>query len=134
MDFDQIDLGLNDEYIDYCDDIDYNKLVADKGKGASTTFTVLQLNTRGVLNKHDSLKLLLNDIKKDSRVDVMLLVETWLNKTNAKLFMLPGYKLLSSHKKNKKSGAVGVLVSQEYDCRLRPDLSLNVPNFVLLLK
>ena len=71
MDFDQIDLGLNDEYVDHCDYIDYNKLVTDKNKGANTTFTVLQLNTRGVLNKRDSLNLLLNDIKKDSRVDVM---------------------------------------------------------------
>ena len=129
MDFDQIDIGLNDEYTDHCDYIDYNKLVPDTCKGTNTTFTVLQLNTRGVLNKRDSLKLLLNDIKNDSRVDVMLLVETWLTKTNAKRFILPGYKFLSSHRKNKKGGGVGILVSHEYDCRPRPDLSMNVPNF-----
>ena len=132
MNSDWIDLGFNDEYIDHCDYIDYNDLVADISKGKNTIFTVLQLNTRGVLNKQDPLKLLLNDIKKDNRVDVVLLVETWLNKTNAKRFMVPGYKFLSSHRKNKKGGGVAILVSQEYDCRPRPDLSLNIPNFECL--
>ena len=128
MNTDRIDLGFNDEYIDHCDYIDYNDFVSDKNKANRSTLTVMQLNTRGVLNKRDPLKLLLNDIKKDSRVDIVLLVETWLNKTNAKRFMIPGYKFLSSHRKNKKGGGVGVLVSQEFDCRPRPDLSMNIPN------
>ena len=128
MDTDRIDLGFNDKYIDHCDYIDYSEFTADKSYGNRDTLSILQLNTRGILNKRDTLKSLLNDIKKDSRVDVVLLVETWLNKTTAKRFMIPGYKFLSSHWKHKKGGGVGVLVSQDLDCRPRPDLSMNIPN------
>ena len=75
------------------------------------------------------MKALFNDIKKDHRIDVALLVETWLNKNTSKRFMLPGYRFLGSHRKDKKGGGVCVLVSQDLDCRVRPDLSMNIPNF-----
>ena len=129
MNSNHIDLGYNDDYVDHCDYIDYAELTEDNASSYKDTFTVLQLNTRGVLNKRDSLKALFNEIKKDNRIDVALLVETWLNKTTAKRFKLPGYKFLSSHRKNKKGGGVGVLVSQDLDCRSRPDLSISIPNF-----
>ena len=113
MESDRIDLGFNDDYVDQCDYIDYSEISIDKHVGTKNTFTVMQLNARGVLNKRDPLKDLLNDIKKDSRVDVVLLVETWLKKTTEKRFMIPGYKFLSSHRKNKKGGGVGILVSKD---------------------
>ena len=129
MDTDRIDLGFNYDYIDHCDYVDYSEITVDKNNKNRNTLTAMQLNARGVLNKRDPLKIVLNDIKKDNRVDVVLLVETWLSKTTAKRFMIPGYKFLSSHRKNKKGGGVGVLVSQDLDCRPRPDLSMNIPNF-----
>ena len=129
MNSNHIDLGYNDDYVDHCDYVDYAELTKDNVSSHKETFSVLQLNTRGVLNKHDSLKALFNEVKNDNRVDVALLVETWLNKTTAKRFKLSGYKFLSSHRKNKKGGGVGVLVSKDLDCRPRPDLSMNIPNF-----
>ena len=91
--------------------------------------TVLQLNICGVLNKQEKLKNLLNDIRKDSRVDVAMLVETWLNKNNDNRLNVPEYQFFGSHRKQKKGGGVGILVSQELQCRPRKDLCLNVPNF-----
>ena len=132
MEFDRIYLGFNDEYTDHCDYIDYSEITTDSNQKNKGTFTIMQLNSRGVLNKRDALQLLLNDIKKDSRVDVVLLVETWLNKSNSKRFMVPGYKFFSSHRRNKKGGGVGVLVNQKFDCRPRPDLSMNIPNLEAL--
>ena len=127
MESDWIDLGFNDEYLDHCDYVDYSMLSYDTK--SANTLTVLQLNTHGALNKRDSLMSLFADIKKDNRVDVALLVETWLTKTNTKRFMIPGYKFLGSHRKNKRGGGVGILVSQDMDCRSRDDLSLQVPDF-----
>ena len=102
MESDQIDLGFNDDYVDQCDYIDYSEIATDKNVRNRNNFTVMQLNARGVLNKRDLLKDLLSDIKKDSRVNVVLLVETWLKKTTEKRFMIPGYKFLSSHRKKQE--------------------------------
>ena len=81
------------------------------------------------MNKQDKLKTLLDDIKNDSRVDVVMLVETWLNKNNDKRLKIPGYQFFSFHRKQKRGGGVGILVSQELQCRARKDLCLNVPDF-----
>ena len=58
-----------------------------------------------------------------------MLVETWLNKQNTARVKIPRYQFIGFHRKNKKGGGVDVLISQELQCRMRNDLSLNVPNF-----
>ena len=123
---DRLDLGFNNETVDSCDYLDYSDLT--KNKSDKNHLTVLQLNICGVLNKQDELKDLLNDIKRDSRVDVVMMVETWLNNNNANRLKIPGYHFFGSHRKHKRGG-VGILISQELECRTRKDLSLNIPNF-----
>ena len=125
--YDGLDLGLNDSCKDMCNYIDYHCLPQQDSDPHN--FTVLQLNIRGLLNKQDRLKDLLTDIRKDSRVTVAMLVETWLNKRNANRVKIPGYQFIGSHRKSKRGGGVGVLISQELHCRRRTDLCLNVPNF-----
>ena len=127
MEYDHVDLGFNDSFVDHCDYLDYSTSTTNHDK--RTDLTILQLNVRGVINKRDRLMDLFKDIRKEHRVDVALLVETWLNKNNAKRFMLPGYCFYGSHRKNKKGGGVGVLIRQDLECRTRKDLSLDVPNF-----
>ena len=125
--YERLDLDFNNEIVDACDYLDYGELIKDKSD--MNNLTVLQLNIHGILNKQDKLKNLLNDIRKDSRVDVAMLVETWLNKNNDKRLKVPGYQFFGFHRKQKKGGGVGILVSQELQCRTRKDLCLNVPNF-----
>ena len=125
--YERLDLGFYNEIVDSCDYLDYGELTKDKSD--KNNLTVLQLNIRGILNKQDKLKTLLNDIKNDSRVDVAMLVETWLNKNNDKRLKIPGYQFFGFHRKQKRGGSVGILVNQELQCRTRKDLCLNVPNF-----
>ena len=97
--YERLDLGFNNEIVDSCDYLDYGELTKDKRD--KDNLTVLQLNIRGVLNKQEKLKTLLDDIKNDSRVDVAMLVETWLNKNNDKRMKIPGYQFFGFHRKQK---------------------------------
>ena len=121
-----ITLGFNNVIEDSCDYCDYSNadLVAK-----SNGLAILQHNIRGVLGKQDPLKLLLNNIRRDCRVQVIMLAETWLKKNNVKQFKTPGYSFIGSHRKSKHGGGVGILLSQNLKYRQRKDLSLNVPNF-----
>ena len=103
------DLGFNNDIVDSCDYLDYGDLTKDKSD--KNNLTVLQLNICDILNKQDKLKTLLNDIKNDSRVDVAMLVETWLNKNNDKRVKIPGYQFFGFHRKQKGGGGVGILIS-----------------------
>ena len=121
-----IDLGFNNVLEDLCHYRDYSNL---KTVSNFNGLAVLQHNIRGVLGKQDQLKLLLNNIKNDCRVQVVLLAKTWLSKNTLKRVKIPGYIFVGSHRKCKRGGGVGILVSQNLDYRQRKDLSLNIPNF-----
>ena len=127
MNYEHVDLGFNDSYVDHCDYLDYSNLTTKHDP--RSCLTILQLNIRGAISKRDRLLDLFKDIRNDHRIDVALLVETWLNKHNTKRFMIPGYQYYGFHRKNKKGGGVGVLISQDLECRTRKDLSLNVEEF-----
>ena len=76
-----IDLGFNNVIEDSCDYLDYSNVETVSNFNG---LAILQYNIRGVLGKQDSLKLLLNNIRRDCRVQVIMLAETWLNKNNVK--------------------------------------------------
>ena len=116
---DRLDLGFNNEIDDSCDYIDYGELTKVKRDKNNLT----------VLNKQEKLKALLDNSKNDIRVDVAMLVETWLNKNNDKRLKIPGYQFFGFHRKQKRGGGVGVLVSQRLQSRTRKDLCLNVLDF-----
>ena len=72
-----IDLDFNNVMEDSCDYWDYsNTETVSNFNGLA----ILQHNIHSVLGKQDLLKLLLNNIRKDCTVQVILLAETWLNK------------------------------------------------------
>ena len=126
-----IDLGFNDPLEDCCDYIDLdnreNELCNRKG------LNLLQFNIRGILSKQDLLKTFLRDISKDCKLDIIMLVETWLTKSNSKRLKIPGYAFVGSHRKHKRGGGVGILIRQDLEFRERPDLSLNIPNFECMM-
>ena len=55
--FETIDLGINNEYIDTCEYVNYSEVVSTPP--AKDILTILQLNIRGALGKQDHLKSLL---------------------------------------------------------------------------
>ena len=93
-----IDLGFNNVMEDSCDYLDYSNIETISNFNG---LAILQHNIRGVLGKQDSLKLLLNNIRKDCRVQVILLAETWLTKNSVKWVKIPGYNFIGSHRKSK---------------------------------
>ena len=112
-----LDIGSSNTAKDYCNYLNFSDLTRHANNHHN--FTVLQLNIRGLLNKQDKLKDLLNDIKNDSRVTIAMLVEMWLNKQNTARVKIPGYQFIGFHRKHKKGGGVGVLISQELQCRTK---------------
>ena len=93
-----IDLGFNNVMEDTCDYRDYSNIETVSNFNG---LAILQHNICGVLGKQDSLKLLLNNIRKDCRVQVILLAETWLTKNSVKWVKIPGYNFIGSHRKSK---------------------------------
>ena len=85
-----------------------------------TDFNVLQLNIRGLLNKQDWLKTLLQEHK----VDIALLCETWLNDKTEKLVRLSNYKIHNTNRVDKIGGGVCVLSSKKLRSSIRPDLNV----------
>ena len=99
----QIDLGFNNTTDDSCNYWDYlseptPNYVANSMSGG---LSVLQLNIRGVLGKQNLLKNLLNDVRYKNKVHIVMLVETWLKKTNTHCLQIPRYHFVGSHRKCK---------------------------------
>ena len=76
-----IDLGFNNVIEDLCDYRDYSNIETVTNFNG---LAILQHSICGLLGKQDSLRLLLNNIRKDCRVQVILLAETWLNENSVK--------------------------------------------------
>ena len=89
----------------------------------------MQLNSRGLLGKLDKLKSLISDVKRRQNIHIVALAETWLKSNNMKRVKVPGYNFVGSHRKGRKGGGVGFLVSQNLEFRVRKDLTLDLPNF-----
>ena len=82
---------------------------------------IIQLNIRGLLNKQDQLKNLVND----TEADVTLLCETWLTQIKESQMNITTHKLISKHRSDRIGGGVGILVHKNLRSRARPDLQMN---------
>ena len=111
--YERLNLEFNNDIVDSCDYLDYGELTGDRS--VMNNLTVLQLNIRGLLNKQDKLKNLLSDIKNDIRVDVAMLVETWLNKNNSKRVKIPGYQFYGFHRKQKRGEVLVFLSARNFN-------------------
>ena len=87
-------------------------------KPGKNDLSIMQINTRGLLNKLDHLR----DIINYSYPDVILLCETWLNARTIDLVELKGYKLISKNRIDRIGGGVGILLKRELRTRCRDDL------------
>ena len=123
-----------DDCVDSCSYISNDELQDFSLHNGS--FSVLQLNMRGLINKQSDLNKLLHagDINK---VDVALLCETWLRKETMKLVNIPGYTVFSKEQIGKKGGGVCILVKNGLKFRHRQDLEFDgsvLENIVVELK
>ena len=109
-----------------CDYVDYAESNENRSK---VDLAIMQLNCHGLLGKLDKFKSLLSDAKRRQNIHIVALAETWLKSNNVKRVKIPGYNFVGSHRKCRKGGGVGFLVSQNLEFRVRKDLALDLPEF-----
>ena len=62
----------------------------------------MQINVRGVLNKQGQLNDLLNKYCSNFEIHIVVLVETWLTKSNKHMLEIPNYTYRGKKRLNKK--------------------------------
>ena len=78
-------------FTDNCDNVSVNNQLMLE----DTDLAILQLNIRGLSSKIEKLKKLLDKSFKNKRPDILILCETWLNKSSP-LVIIPGYRKYES--------------------------------------
>ena len=89
---------------------------------------IVQLNIRGIQSKLSEFKLLLNNIVCKDQPDVILLCETWLQRSLPDP-KIPGYEIVWKDRTNKKGGGVSILISNQLGFKTRSDLVLENDTF-----
>ena len=86
--------------------------------------TVIQLNIRSLLPKQTELnQLLVNLENRNSKVDLVLLCETFLNDQTRKFVNISSYKLYEDHHKNHKGVGTAILVRIEILSKKQLDMA-----------
>ena len=86
---------------------------------------VLELNIRSILSHLSDLKQLLHVLEsKNSRVDIILLCETFLTKSTESLVKVPGYTLICSNRKHSKGGGTAILLRNGITFKRRTDIEI----------
>ena len=112
----------NSLWIDKCDYIDPHNCSNLNPDGYN--LTILQLNIRSLLAHQAALKLLLNLLdKKKSKVDAVLLCETFLTKHTNQLVNIPGYVLINKNRTNSRGGGVAILLKDNIPYKKWDDIT-----------
>ena len=87
-------------------------------------YKALHINIQSLPAKQDKLNKMIADLnEKNINIDFILLCETFLTDINCNMHHLPGYNLVSKHRKNKSRGGVAIYVDKKYNFKIREDLS-----------
>ena len=121
-----LDLKFGDDFSDNCDYLDIAE-VKDVNIG-DNDISVIQLNIRGAISKLHELLKFINSCNK-RKIDVILLVKTWVSESVTKHCVLPGYDFLGNPRTNKKGGGVGIFINKQLQYKSRHDLHLTSENF-----
>ena len=98
-------------------------------KPGKNDLSIMQINSRGLMNKIDHLR----DIINYSYPDIILLCETWLNARTTELVEINGYKLVSKHRVDRIGGGVAILLKRELRSRCRDDLCVETQHLEHLI-
>ena len=86
---------------------------------------ILQLNIRSLLaHQGDLCQLIRTTEKKNSRIDIILLCETFISKSTFKMVKIPGFTHVGNFCKEKKGGGVSILIHDGIAFRHRQDLDV----------
>ena len=121
--FDTYDTSCSEKlYNDHCDYVEVDNCT--EITQSPRDLSVLEINVRGLVNKQDELLKFFRSITQMGRVDVVILVETWLTKESESRVKIPGYNYYGLPRSHKKGGGVGFLIRNELSYKKREDLHL----------
>ena len=83
-------------------------------KNINDNFSIMHLNIRSLNRNSDNLKLLL-DKPHQSSFSVIGLTKTWLKKSSAIHYSLPGYNLIENSRNNRTGGGVAFYIKENLD-------------------
>ena len=108
---------------DKCDYVELDKCVNLNPNNYN--LIVMQLNIQSLLShQQDLCQLIRSTEKKNSRIDILLLCETFLSKSTHHMVKIPGFTHVSNYRKNKKGGGVTILIRDGISYRRRTDLDV----------
>ena len=108
------------EFVDNCDYIDIVDTI--EISCTNTDLAVLQLNCRGLIGKQVELSQLLFKLLGNRKIDIVILVETWLTQESEKRLCIPGFIYYGNIRITKKGGGVGFLIREDLPFKPQPDL------------
>ena len=111
--------------INACDYLD----IDDKIDVSNNDLFILQLNIRGMYSKLNRLKSLIEERTEGKYADIILLCEAWHSK-NSPTPEIEGYNSVHKYHEHKKGGGVAVLISENLNYKLRPDLETSSQVFI----
>ena len=106
--------------IDACDYLD----VDGKITVCNNDFVILQLNIRGLYSKTSRLKEVIEEHIEGRHPDIIFLCEMWQSK-NSPMPIIEGYSCVHKYQEHRKGGGVAILISENVNYRVRPDLEVN---------
>ena len=85
--------------------------------------TVLQLNIKSILSKQMELNQLLRDLEnKRSKINILMLRETFLSNNTMSRLKTPGYNIFADSRTQHKGGGTAILVRNGITCKRMPNL------------
>ena len=119
-DLSELDNTLWNDNCDYVDIENYTDLNPN-----NLNLIVLHLNIRSLLSHQQELNQLIRKTeKKNSKIDIILLCETFLSKNTHNMVNVNGFTHMCNYRKEKKGGGVSILVRDGIAYRRRQDLDV----------
>ena len=108
---------------DKCDYIELDE--CDNLNPNNYNLIVMHLNIRSVLSHHHELcQLIKSTEQKNSRIDMILLCETFLSNKTKSMVNIPSFSHIGNHRKSRKGGGVSILLREGIPYKHRLDLDI----------
>ena len=92
-----LDIGYPHDNCDYCDISETSNLNL-----TDSDLVCVQWNIRGILGKQGDVSNFLFDCMGKKKIDIVILVETWLTKSSEKKLNIPGFNFVGNHRRVKR--------------------------------